>query len=160
MGFVGYKRRHCYDTYRTNIATIVLPSTLVHYSGCILIFWLLSFTSKKEKERFRTDISEITLKRTDKSYSLLYSLSPDYTSGGLVSQTPLLLGFRQIPAYKSIVPLQGFEPCFVPRLSRCLRIWALWLIPGDPHISGIFVSLPWNEIKHGYAFLNRLKTNS
>ena len=38
-------------------------------------------------------------------------------SGGLVEQTPLLLGFRQIPAYKSIVPLQGFEPCFVPRLS-------------------------------------------
>ena len=37
-------------------------------------------------------------------------------SGGLVEQTPLLLGFRQIPAYKSIVPLQGFEPCFVLRL--------------------------------------------
>ena len=37
-------------------------------------------------------------------------------SGGLVEQTPPLLGFRQIPAYKSIVPLQGFEPCFVLRL--------------------------------------------
>ena len=57
-------------------------------------------------------------------------------SGGLVEQTPLLLGFRQIPAYKSIVPLQGFEPCFVPRLSRFLRARALWLIPIDPHISG------------------------
>ena len=115
-----------------------------------VVSWYFDFCHlrvKKIKEQFRTDIPEITLKRTDKSYSPLYSLSPDYTSGGLVEQTPLLLGFRQIPAYKSIVPLQGFEPCFVPRLSRCLRIWALWLIPSDPHISGkmeVF-SLPWNN---------------
>ena len=40
--------------------------------------------------------------RVDESYSLLYSLSPDYISGGLVSQTPLLLGFRQIPAIKAL----------------------------------------------------------
>ena len=48
-------------------------------------------------------------------------------SGGLVSQTPLLLGFRQIPAYKSIVPLQGFEPRFAyARLTKSTH-----LIPSD-----------------------------
>ena len=43
-------------------------------------------------------------------------------SGGLVEQTPLLLGFRQIPAYKSIAPLQGFEPCFVRLYTHLIPI--------------------------------------
>ena len=59
MDFVEYTMLYYYGTYRTNIATIVLPSTQVHCLGRILIFWLLSFTSKKIKERFRTDIPEI-----------------------------------------------------------------------------------------------------
>lgn len=56
MDFVEYTMQYYYGTYRTNIATIVLPSTQVHCLGRILIFWLLPFTSKKIKERFRTDI--------------------------------------------------------------------------------------------------------
>ena len=42
MDFVEYKRRHCYGTYRTNIATIVLPSTQVHCLGRIWIYLSLS----------------------------------------------------------------------------------------------------------------------
>ena len=84
-------------------------------------------------------------------FSVIFPKSRLYIGRSCRTDPAPFLGFRQIPAYKSIVPLQGFEPCFVPRLSRCLRIWALWLIPGDPHISGVFVSLPWNEIKRGYA---------
>ena len=55
--------------------------------------------------------------RVDESYSPLYSPSPDYIVGRSCRTDPApFLGFRQIPAYKSIVPLQGFEPCFVLRL--------------------------------------------
>ena len=50
-----------------------------------VVTWYFDFchlrVQKKIKERFRTDIPEITLKRTDKSYSPLYSLSPDYVVG-------------------------------------------------------------------------------
>ena len=114
-----------------------------------VVSWYFDFCHlrvKKIKERFRTDIPEITLKRTDKSYSPLYSLSPDYVVGRSCRTDPApFLGFRQIPAYKSIVPLQGFEPCFVPRLSM-IKDWALWLIPSDvchQRLNGDF-SLPWN----------------
>ena len=80
-------------------------------------------------------------------------------SGGLVEQTPLLLGFRQIPAYKSIVPLQGFEPCFA---YACFNQSA-HLIPSDvchQRQKGVFAALkspPKNVATH---FFNRLKTNS
>lgn len=45
MGFVEYTMQYYYDTYRTNIATIVLPSTQVHCLGRILIY--LYFPLKK-----------------------------------------------------------------------------------------------------------------
>ena len=147
MGFVEYTMQYYYGTYRTNIATIVLPSTQVHCLGRILIFWLLPFTSKKIKERFRTDIPEITLKRTDKSYSPLYSLSPDYTIGRSCRTDPApFLGCRQIPAIKALCRCKDLNLASFPG-SQWLRIWALWLIPSDPHISGkmeVF-SLPWNN---------------
>ena len=58
------------------------------------------FTSKKIKERFRTDIPEIHVEYVWVCLILRYIPSVQIMlSGGLISQTPPLLGFRQIPAY-------------------------------------------------------------
>ena len=159
MDFVGYTKQCYYGTYRTNIATIVLPSTQVHCLGRILIFWLLSFTGKKIKERFRTDIPEITLKRVGVSYSPLYSLSPDYTIGRSCRTDPAPFRFPPNTCYKSIVPLQGFEPCFVLRLfNQIYTPYTKWRVPSAAN--GDFRCLEITPEKRGYAFLNRLKTNS
>ena len=77
-------------------------------------------------------------------------------SGGLISQTPLLLGFRQIPAYKSIVPLQGFEPCFVLRLfNQSCTPYTKWRVSSAAN--GDFRCLENTPEKRGYAFLTRIK---
>ena len=136
MDFVGYTRQCYYGTYRTNIATIVLPSTQVHCLGRILIFWLLPFTSKKNKGAVSHGYSRNHVKTYGQVlFSAIFPKSRLYIGRSCRTDPAPFLGFRQIPAYKSIVPLQGFEPCFVPRLST-IKDWALWLIPSDPHISG------------------------
>ena len=73
-----------------------------------VVIWYFDFCHLrvKIKDRFRTDISEITLKRTDKSYSLLYSLSPDYIIGRSCRTDPA--PFRFSP-----------NTCLLKALCRC-----------------------------------------
>lgn len=74
-----------------------------------VVIWYFDFCHlrvKKIKERFRTDIPEITLKRTDKSYSPLYSLSPDYVVGRSCRTDPA--PFRFSP-----------NTCLLKALCRC-----------------------------------------
>ena len=127
-----------------------------------VVFWYFDFCHlrvKKIKERFRTDIPEITLKRTDKSYSPLYSLSPDYVVGRSCRTDPAPFRFSPNTCYKSIVPLQGFEPCFVLRLfNQSYTPYTKWRVPSAAN--GGFRCLEITPEKRGYAFLNRLKTNS
>ena len=161
MDFVEYKRRHCYGTYRTSIATIVLPSTQVHCLGRILIFWLLPFTSKKNKGAVSHGYSRNPRWiRVDESYSPLYSLSPDYVVGRSCLTDPA--PFRFSP-----------NTCLLKALCRCkdLNLASSYacltnlthLIPSDvchQRQKGVFAALKSPPKKLGYAFLNRLKTNS
>ena len=161
MDFVGYKRRHCYDTYRTNIATIVLPSTQVHCLGRILIFWLLSFTSKKNKGAVSHWYSRNPRWiRVGVSYSQLYSLSPDYIVGRSCLTDPA--PFRFPP-----------NTCLLKALCRCKDLnlassYACFNQSYTPYTkrrvpsaaNGDFRCLEITPEKRGYAFLNRLKTNS
>ena len=118
-----------------------------------VVSWYFDFCHlrvKKIKERFRTDISEITLKRTDKSYSLLYSLSPDFVIGRSCRTDPAPFRFSPNTCYKSIVPLQGFEPCFVLRLfNQSYTPYAKWRVSSAAN--GGFRCLEITPEKCGYA---------
>ena len=68
--------------------------------------------------------------RVDESYSPLYSLSPDYVVGRSCRTDPAPFRFSPNTCYKSIVPLQGFEPCFVLRLfNQSYTPYTKWRVP-------------------------------
>ena len=111
-----------------------------------VVSWYFDFCHlrvKKIKERFRTDIPEITLKRTDKSYSPLYSPQSRFNVGRSCRTDPAPLRF---PAkYLLIKALCRCKDLNLASSYACLTKSA-HLIPNDvchQRQMGIFAALKY-----------------
>ena len=149
MDFVGYTRQCYYGTYRTNIATIVLPSIQVHCLGRILIFWLLPFTSKKNKGAVSHGYSRNHVKTYGQVlFSAIFPLV--HIVGRSCRTDPAPLGFRQIPAIKALCRCKDLN---LASSYACLSK-STHLIPNDvchQRQMGIFAALkspPKNVATH------------
>ena len=163
MDFVEYTRQCYYGTYRTNIATIVLPSTQVHCLGRILIFWLLPFTSKKNKGAVSHGYSRNHVKTYRQVlFSAIFPQSRLYCRE-VLSNRPRSF-FQVFAKYLLIKALcrckdLNLASSPAPKIFKDMSIVAYTKWPTHQRQMGIFAALKTPPKKRGYAFLNRLKTN-
>ena len=84
-----------------------------------VVFWYFDFCHLRVKNKGA--VSHRYFRNHVKTYgqvlfSAIFPKSILYIGRSCRTDPAPFSGFRQIPASKSIVPLQGFEPCFVLRL--------------------------------------------
>ena len=92
-------------------------------------------------------------------FSAIFPKSRLYNREVLSNRPRSFFRFSPNTCYKSIVPLQGFEPCFVLRLfNQICTPYTKWRVSSAAN--GDFRCLEITPEKLGYAFFNRLKTNS
>ena len=126
-----------------------------------VVFWYFDFCHLRVKNKGA--VSHRYFRNHVKTYgqvlfSVIFPKSRLYI-GRSCRTDPAPFRFSPNTCYKSIVPLQGFEPCFVLRLfNQSYTPYTKWRVPSAANES--FRCLEITPEKRGYAFLNRLKTNS